>query len=124
MELKQKATRQQWCDMDDGIESIKVSAPSVSLHAGTKHDESHRPGEVSDLETETTTTSRMSNSRPSHFRSIARKAKRREAHLARAVAKNLESGVIFTPTSAEDHRAEQKKHDLQDRHPGKFRRAD
>ena len=91
------------------IEST-IGAPSSVHTKSTKDNEDGKSdASVSDLETETTSQSRMSKSRPSHLRSSGRKARRRAAHIARAIEKNMENGVVFVPKTHEEFRAQQKK---------------
>ena len=91
------------------IEST-IGAPSSVHTKSTKENEDGKSdASVSDLETETTSQSRMSKSRPSHLRSSGRKARRRAAHIARAIEKNMENGVVFVPRTHEEFRAPHKK---------------
>ncbi|MFM7982806.1 MAG: hypothetical protein ACKPKO_26130, partial [Candidatus Fonsibacter sp.] len=78
------------------LEIESTAGSSCIMHATLAHIEEQDAAdgvesgnaEISDLETETATTSNMSKSRPAYMRSENRKARRREAHIARAVAKN------------------------------------
>ena len=100
-EFKVKSTDE--CSYAPTLASLaesEVGNPSVADKSDTEV--------VSDLETETTSASRTSKSRPSYLRSENRKARRREAHIARAVAKNAANGIAFNPVSHADHRAAQR----------------